>query len=117
MSSSDTTDDAAAEELKAAHAEIKELENADELPTKLSDWPGGKAKFLTLGGSDDGEPYGEGATEQLGPSGLVRHEGGGVSVGGEMVDNPEDYKGEPIPGGPTDPNAPVEPGEAEADEG
>ena len=29
-----------------------------------------------------------------------------VSVGGEKVDNPEDFKGDPIPGGPTDPNAP-----------
>ena len=28
-----------------------------------------------------------------------------MTVGGEEVDNPEDYKGEPIPGGPTDPNA------------
>jgi hypothetical protein len=97
-------------ELKAAHEEIV-LEKADELPTDLSDWPGGKAKFLTLGGADDGAPYGEGATDQLGPADLVRHEGGGVSIAGKMVDNPEDYKGEPIPGGPTDPNAPTEPGE------
>jgi hypothetical protein len=28
-----------------------------------------------------------------------------VTVGGEEVDDPESYKGEPIPGGPTDPNA------------
>ncbi len=112
MPSSDTpTEDAATQELKAAHEEIEALENADTLPTKLSDWPGGKAKFLTLGGSDDGEPYGRGATDKLGPAGLVRHEGGGVSIEGKMVDNPEDYRGEPIPGGPTDPDAPPEPGE------
>ena len=28
-----------------------------------------------------------------------------MSVKGEKVDNPEEYKGDPIPGGPTDPNA------------
>ena len=28
-----------------------------------------------------------------------------MTVDGEEVDNPDDYKGEPIPGGPTDPNA------------
>jgi len=39
------------------------------------------------------------------------HEDGTVSVDGEQVDNPEDYKGEPIPGGPTDPNTPDLPGE------
>ncbi len=106
MPSSDTRtpEDAATKELKAAHEEIEELENADELPAKLGDWPGGKAKFLTLGGSDDGEPYGEAATSQLGLADLVRHEGGGVSIGGVMLDNPEDHTSEPIPGGPTDPN-------------
>jgi hypothetical protein len=25
-----------------------------------------------------------------------------VEIGGEPVDDPEEYKGEPIPGGPTD---------------
>ena len=42
----------------------------------------------------------------------MSHKGGGVRIAGKMVDNPEDYQGEPIPGGPTDPNAPTEPGEA-----
>ena len=28
-----------------------------------------------------------------------------MSIEGEMVDNPQDYKGEPIPGGPSDPDA------------
>jgi hypothetical protein len=33
------------------------------------------------------------------------HEDGSVTVKGEEVDNPEDYKSDPIPGGPTDPDA------------
>ena len=74
------------EELDDAHKEIERLENADELPTELSDWPGGKAKFLTLGGDDAGDRYGEGATSELGPGDLVRHEGGAVSIAGKMVD-------------------------------
>jgi hypothetical protein len=42
----------------------------------------------------------------------VRHyEDGTVTVGGDEVDNPDEFKGDPIPGGPTDPNAPHEPGE------
>jgi hypothetical protein len=32
-----------------------------------------------------------------------------VTVDGEEVDNPDDYKGEPIPGGPSDPDAPPDP--------
>ena len=36
---------------------------------------------------------------------------------GEKVDNPDDYKGEPIPGGPTDPEAPALFGEEKQDEG
>jgi hypothetical protein len=39
------------------------------------------------------------------------HEDGSVEVKGEKVDDPEEYKGEPIPGGPTDPDAPAMPGE------
>lgn len=81
------------------------LANADELPADLSEWPAGKAKFLTLGGSDDPDPYGEGATAKLGPAEVVHHADGSVSVGGEQVHNPEDFKGEPIRGGPTDPNS------------
>jgi len=94
-----------------ARKEIDALAEADEVPSDPRDWPSGKAKFLTLGGSDDGEPYGEGATDKLGPAEVTHHEGGEVSVAGEKVDNPEDYKGEPIPGGPTDPNSPELSGE------
>jgi hypothetical protein len=94
-----------------ARREMDRLANADELPSDLSEWPAGKAKFLTLGGSEDPDRYGEGATSELGPAEVVHHAGGGVSVGGEQVDNPEDFKGEPIPGGPTDPNTPAIAGE------
>jgi hypothetical protein len=42
----------------------------------------------------------------------VRHrEDGAVEVGGEEVDDPDEFKGEPIPGGPTDPNAAGNPDE------
>lgn len=89
-----------------AQGEMDRLADADELPSELSEWPGGKAKFLTLGGGDEGDPYGEGATAKLGPADVMHHEDGSVTVGGEQVDNPEDFKGKPIPGGPTDPDSP-----------
>jgi hypothetical protein len=45
------------------------------------------------------------------------HEDGKVTVKGEEADDPDEFKGEPIPGGPTDPDAPHQPGEpAEEDE-
>ena len=91
-------------EQKQAREEMKELEQADEVPSDPKDWPSGKAKFLTFD-NDGEEPFGEGATAKLGPGSVEHHEGGGVSVGGEEVDNPEDYKGDPIPGGPTDPDS------------
>src|SRR5205085_1748801 len=81
---------------------MRELEAGD-APTTLEGWPSGPAKFLTYGNEDDG-PYGVGLTAKLGPSDLRRHADGSVSIGGEKVDNPEDYRGEPLPGGPTDPN-------------
>jgi hypothetical protein len=95
--------DARDEELNARQ-EMDRLAEADEVPTDPRDWPGGKAKFLSFG--DGGDRYGEGATAKLGPAEVRHHAGGSVSVGGEQVDNPEDFKGEPIPGGPTDPNSP-----------
>jgi hypothetical protein len=81
---------------------MRELEAGD-VPADIADWPSGPAKFKTYG-SDD-EPYGVGLTAKLGPS-LRRHADGSISIDGKKVDNPEDYKGTPIPGGPTDPNAP-----------
>ena len=100
-------------EAEEAKEEIKALE--ENPPTKLEDWPGGKAKYQTFGGSDSGSDYEEGPTSKLGPSNLRRFEDGSISIDGEKVDNPDDYKGEPIPGGPTDPNAPIEPGEKGAE--
>jgi hypothetical protein len=53
----------------------KTLEELEENPPeKLEDWPDGKAKYETFGGAE-----------------------------GEEVDDPDEYKGDPIPGGRTDP--------------
>ena len=89
------------EEREEAQEEMRKLEEADDLPESIEDWPGGPAKYETFGKDDDG--YGEGATAKLGPANLKRHKDGSVSIDGEKVDNPDDYKGEPIAGGlPTD---------------
>jgi len=97
------------EEVEEAKKVMEELEEGDP-PDKLEDWPGGKAKYQTYGGPDSGDGgYEDGATAKLGPSNLRHHEDGSVTVDGEQVDNPEDYKGEPIPGGPSDPDAPPDP--------
>jgi hypothetical protein len=84
------------DEREQAKEEIEQLENG-ELPSDISEWPGGPAKYETFGLDDDA--YGEGATEKLGPANLQRHKDGSVSIDGEKVDNPDDYKGEPIAGG------------------
>jgi hypothetical protein len=94
------------QEREEAREEMKKLEEADELPDKIEDWPDGKAKYETFGGPEGEDGYEEGPTSKLGPSSLRHHEDGSVSIEGEKVDNPEEYKGDPIPGGPTDPNAP-----------
>jgi hypothetical protein len=90
----------------------KEFERIEEdPPDNLEDWPGGKAKYKTFGGPEGEQGYGEDdVTGKLGPADLEYHEDGSVTVEGEEVDNPEDYKGEPIPGGPTDDEAPPDPG-------
>ena len=98
-------------EEREAEEEVKALE-ADP-PENLEDWPGGAAKYKTFGGPEGDTSYEEGPTAQLGQSDVRHHEDGSVSVGGEKVDNPEAYKGDPIPGGPTDPNAPGPPGGGE----
>jgi len=100
------------QESEEAKEEIKALE--ENPPDKLEDWPGGKAKYETFGGPSEEKGYDDAATANLGPSGLRRFEDGSIEIDGEKVDNPDDYKGEPIPGGPTDPNAPPEAGEAES---
>jgi len=107
----ETTDDkdsaaARAQEFKErqekAKEEIKEFEQRDEFPSDPKDWPDGPAKYQTIDG-DGEDPYGEGITGKLGPASVEHHEDGSVTVEGDKVDDPEEYKGEPIPGGPTDP--------------
>jgi len=77
-----------------AQEEMRRFEAQDEVPKDLQEWPDGKAKNITFAGGED-EPYGEGLTAKLGPP-LEYHEDGSVTIDGEKVDNPEDYKGEPI---------------------
>ena len=103
------------EEDREAREEIRRLEEADEVPSDPREWPGGKAKYLTFGGGEgrNDEALGEGTMAKLGPGDVHHQPDGSVIVGGKKVDNPEDYKGEPIPGGPTDPNAPKLTGESD----
>jgi hypothetical protein len=86
-----------------AQKEVDALE--EDPPEKIEDWPDGDAKYKTFGGPEGETSYEEGPTSDLGPSGVRHHEDGSVSIDGEKVDNPEEYKGDPIPGGPTDPDA------------
>ena len=96
------------EEVDKAKEVMSELEEGDP-PERLEDWPGGRAKYLTYGGAEGADGYDDGATTKLGPSSLRHHEDGSVSIDGEEVDDPEEFKGEPIPGGPSDPDAPPDP--------
>jgi len=106
---------ASAEEQDEAKKEMEQLE--DDPPENLEDWPDGKAKYETFGGPEGTHTYQEGPEQKLGDSGVRHHEDGSVTIDGEKVDNPEDYKGDPIPGGPTDPNATDVPGEKEEGDG
>jgi hypothetical protein len=90
-------------ENEQAAEEMRELEKGDP-PTSLDDWPDGPAKYLTYGTGED-EAYGDGVTAKLGPANLERNGDGSITIDGNKVDNPEDYKAEPLEGGPTDPNA------------
>ena len=83
------------EETAEAKEEMKKLEEGD-LPDDIDGWPTGPAKYETFGVDDDA--YGDGVTEKLGPANLERHADGSVTVDGKKVDNPDDYKGEPIAG-------------------
>jgi hypothetical protein len=85
---------------KQAKEKREELE--ENPPEKLEDWPDDKAKYETFGGAEGNESYEESVTSKLGPSSLRYREDGEVEIEGEKVDNPDDYKGDPIPGGPTD---------------
>jgi hypothetical protein len=102
-------------EKEQAREEIQQLE--EDPPEKLEDWPDGAAKYETFGGKEGEHSYDEGPEQKLGPDSVRHHEDGKVTVGGEEADDPDEYKGDPIPGGPTDPNAEHEPAEpAEQDE-
>src|SRR5919198_1477077 len=96
-----------------AKEKVKQLE--EEPPEKLEDWPEDEAKYETYGGPEGEHSYDEGPEAKLGPSSLRHHEDGSVSIEGEEVDDPGKYKGEPIPGGPTDPDAPDVAGERKED--
>jgi hypothetical protein len=93
------------EERDQAREKVKEMEEGDP-PKDLEDWPDDAAKYETFGGPEGEHGYHEGPEEEkLGPSSLRHGEDGKVTVAGEEVDDPDEYKGEPIPGGPTDPDA------------
>jgi hypothetical protein len=111
-----TEEQQAARKVQETHEQAKEtmknLEEGDP-PEKLEDWPSDEAKYETYGGPEGPHTYDEGPEQKLGPSSLRHHEDGSVSIEGEKVDDPDEYKGEPIPGGPTDPDAPSMGGERE----
>src|SRR3954462_11846681 len=108
------TDDDQSEESQKAQAKEEEREKAREKmeeieedpPKELEDWPDDAAKYETFGGPEGEHSYEEGPETKLGPSSLRHHESGAVTIEGEEVDDPDQYKGEPIPGGPTDEDAP-----------
>jgi hypothetical protein len=85
-------------EHEKAAEEMREFEKQDDLPSDLSAWPDGKAKFVTFGEQDD-SAYGEGMTEKLGPAEVGRHEDGSVTISGEPVDDPDEHKAEPVRSG------------------
>ncbi len=91
----------AAEEEEKAKEKLKELE--EDPPEDLEDWPDDKAKYETFGGAEGEEGYEDSVTRKLGPSSLRYRDDGSVEIEGEEVDDPDEYKGDPIPGGPTDP--------------
>lgn len=94
------------EEREHAREKIEEMEQG-EVPDNLEDWPDDAAKYETFGGPEGEHGYHEGPEEEkLGPSSLRHKEDGGVAIAGDEVDDPEEYKSDPIPGGPTDPDAP-----------
>ena len=90
-------------------SKLEELE--DDPPRDPKDWPDDDSKYKTFGGPEGDHGYDEGPEKNLGQSGVRHHEDGKVTIDGEEVDNPDDFKGDPIPGGPTDPNAPGVSGE------
>ena len=90
------------DEQQRAKERVRQLE--EDPPEKLEDWPDDEAKYETFGGPEGEHSYDEGPEAKLGPADVRHHEGGKVTVEGEEVD-PDEYKGDPIPGGPTDSGA------------
>ena len=85
-----------ADEVEEAKQEISALEEGDP-PEDLEDWPTGRAKYLTYGGPEGTAGYDEGPTKKLGPSSLEHHEDGSVTIEGEEVDDPSEFKSdEPV---------------------
>ncbi|HEX8207678.1 MAG TPA: hypothetical protein VF587_16560 [Solirubrobacteraceae bacterium] len=98
---------------------IREMEEKDEPPTDLKEWPDDEAKYITYGGGEGDHGYDEGPEKKLGPSSLERHEDGSITIEGEEVDNPDDYKADPVQAAvdtPT-PDDKESPEEAERSEG
>ena len=77
--------------------EMREFEERDELPSDLSEWPSGKAKYITIG-QDSDAGYGDDVTAKLGPAEVEHHGDGSVTVAGEEADASE-YKSEPVSSG------------------
>ena len=102
------------EETQQAKEKVEELE--ENPPDKLEDWPDDKAKYETFGGPEGEHSYEDGPEKQLGPSSLRHHEDGKVTIEGDEVDDPDEYKGPPIPGGPTDAKTPASYGEPDLSE-
>jgi hypothetical protein len=101
----------AQERHESAQKKMNELEEADEVPTNLEDWPDDEAKYVTFGGPEGDHSYEDGPEKKLGPSSLERHGDGSISIEGDEVDDPDEHKADPVPGGPTDPNVPEMRGE------
>ena len=88
-----------AEAWDKAHETMREMEEMDEPPTDLKDWPDDEAKYVTYGGGEGDHGYDEGPEQKLGPSSLERGEDGSVHIEGGKVDAPDEYKAdEPIEG-------------------
>jgi hypothetical protein len=81
-----------AEAWDEAKEKVAKMEEEDEPPKDLKDWPDDEAKYITYGGGEGDHGYDEGPEKKLGPSSLERHEDGSITIEGEEVDNPEDYK-------------------------
>jgi hypothetical protein len=96
------------QEVEQAKERMSELEEGDP-PEKLEDWPDDKSKYLTYGGPEGTAGYDEGPTAKLGPSSLEHHEDGSVTIEGEPVDNPAEYKSDPVPGAPSTDDDDAEP--------